>query len=262
MALIPVSQWDVVPTKKIGGVEIRYARTPKHPYGSIGARRTVWWTPAFLSKVNACIYTLYALKPMTSIQLAGAWHDTVAMNKQNPKHGVCRHCQGRAIDIDAIRFEDRILVTQNYPWNRKLYIGVESTLRLTFGTVLTYEYNRPHRNHFHCDDGTRPAMRRSDFSGRRKSRVLYLQLACRYVHKIDPGPLDGKWGGKTTAAVANILSQIGWVGLRAGASPGPIMSAVEVALRDGGYQEFCRTTAYVGLGRLEKPISSRTVIQA
>jgi hypothetical protein len=207
----PQSETRTYSTFGGGRILIRYARTAKDPYGALGKPRIVRWTPAFEAKVACFVEELSHLLPdLSSLVLAGAWHDKWRTDKD---HKPCRHCQGRAIDIDSVWWDNDCmsLVTETaYGTNRKTYLGIEAVLRRTFGTVLNWAYDSEHHDHWHCDDGTAPVLRPGDLTGKaRNSRVLFIQDALQTVFGCDCGPMDGKWGPLTNSAFCGVMGNRG-----------------------------------------------------
>jgi hypothetical protein len=241
-----------------GWVKIRYARTDEHPYGTLGALRTVHWSPGFAERVDHFVANLAFLMeqspffgPLTSIVLGGAWHDKW---RTDQTHKVCRHCQGRAIDIDALWWADaegqadqhRLLMTEALADPRR-YNAVEGFVRANFGTTLSYRYfDKEHRDHFHADDGTDPEWRPSEGSGAPCSRVLFVQGSAKDVHGQQISSINGSWCEETAKAVLNILTRAG-KDYGVSDKKSPRVRAHEMMLA-GGYLDFCKLTAIVGMG--------------
>ena len=87
------------------------------------------------------------------------------------------HGLGRAFDLDAIFWDNHTFITLNFPEDPFVYIGVESVIRMHFGTVLNYDYDAAHRDHFHFDDGTNPGWNKMA-----KSRVVFLQNVLHFLY--------------------------------------------------------------------------------
>lgn len=119
-------------------------------------------------------------------------------------NGSSYHHKNRAFDFDGLVFADaENWVANSFPIHPFIYLGIEAVLRQHFGTVLSYDYNADHQDHFHFDNGTRPGFQR--FS---KSRVLFLQNAMRYLFDFPVG-IDGVYGPETSGAEKRIRSELG-----------------------------------------------------
>jgi hypothetical protein len=175
-------------------VPLHYDRLPGQ-YGTRGQPRRFFMTADFHSKLEACFSELWGLCPLGSAEViatAGAWVE---------KPGA--HGAGRAFDLDALFWPDRTFITLHYPNDRGVYLAVEAVLRRYFGTVLNFEYNAAHRDHFHVDDLTAVG-----FVRQHRSRVLFVQMVLRDLFG-RPIELDGRWGPQTAGAVAAVLHRHG-----------------------------------------------------
>ncbi len=176
---------------QINGIPLHYARTPQHPYGTIGRQRNFSIEDTFHEALKACFTELFETCPLgipNAITCAG-----IQVNKPG------QHGQGRAFDLDAIFWEDYTLITRNFHQDKILYLGIESYLRKHFGIVLNYFYNNDHKDHWHVDNS-----HRLPFNTNSRSKVLYLQLTLNYIYDI-PILIDGFWGPQTAGAVAEVF---------------------------------------------------------
>ncbi len=186
--------------KTLGGyVPVNYDRKPpQYDLGSRGMPTTWHCTEDFEKKMDDCFAELWKKCPLGKADIictAGAWV---------PKPGM--HGQGRAFDLDAIWWGDRLLLAKNYPSDKVAYLGVESVLRKHFGTVLNYKYNAAHQCHWHFDDGTSVGFRTMS------SVVLYLQMTLNEVFKVNkPLMVDGDYGDNTRGGVRQALKDCGLV---------------------------------------------------
>ena len=114
-----------------------------------------------------------------------------------------QHGKGQAFDLDGIFWKSQKLVAIEYPEKPHLYLAVESIIRQHFGTVLNYNYNAAHRDHFHIDIGT--AVK---FEKMSKSRVEYYQASMFYIHGFQVG-IDGVWGLETEGVSSAVLEDLG-----------------------------------------------------
>ena len=184
-------------TTRLGDVPVHYARyaDQRYSYGTRGKPYTFYCLSEFETKLDNCfkeIWQVCPLGPAEVITSAGAY-----VNKSGA-HGL-----GRGFDLDALFWADHTLVTLHYPQNRSFYLGVEAVLRKHFGTVLNYEYNSAHRDHFHIDD-----LSEVRFSVGSKSRVLFLQMVISHVFG-NPIGIDGQFGQETGDAARDLLMSLG-----------------------------------------------------
>lgn len=166
--------------KKLAGIPVHYARPPLAPYGTKGVEYKFFSEKDFEEKLNTAFSELFEraqLEKPEVITSAGAY-----VNKSG------YHGRARAFDLDGIFWKDKVFITKNYPSDKSFYLGVEAVLRKHFGTVLNYNYNRAHQDHFHIDDGTEIG-----FNTASKSKVLFVQDSLSQILEI-PVSVDGVYG--------------------------------------------------------------------
>lgn len=118
--------------------------------------------------------------------------------------GTSFHHKNRAFDLDAFLFDGGSnWVANTFPARPQLYLGIEAILRRHFGTVLSYDYNKAHEDHFHFDNGTAVG-----FKSAAKSHVIFLQNVIALVYGSRIGR-DGVWGPETENAVKALRTQLG-----------------------------------------------------
>jgi hypothetical protein len=118
--------------------------------------------------------------------------------------GSSLHHKNRAFDLDAFLFEDgSSWVATSFPARPQLYLGIEAVLRKYFGTVLSYDYNKAHEDHFHFDNGTAVGFKQAA-----KSHVIFVQNAIALVYGVRIGR-DGVWGGETDIALKALRARLG-----------------------------------------------------
>lgn len=181
----------------LAGVPVHYDRfqEPEFTYGTRGKPLNFHCTEAFEQKLNACFQELWNLCPLGRAEViasAGAF-----VNKSGA------HGQGRAFDLDCLFWANKTFITRQYPLDRRFYLGVEAILRKHFGTVLNFEFNAAHQDHFHMDD-----LSAVGFSAQSRSRVLFLQMALGFLFDM-PVAIDGKIGPETDGATRNLLVRLG-----------------------------------------------------
>lgn len=176
----------------------RYHADSGFGYGTRGKPFRPQASATFIRTLDQCFGELFQICPFGIAEVitsAGAFVDKPGF------HGL-----GRAFDLDGIFWPDQDLVAIEYPSKPFLYLAIESILRRHFGTVLAYNYNADHRDHFHLDNGS--AVR---FDRMSKSRVEYLQAAMTFVHG-DAVEVDGVWGPSTDKALRRTLNDLGLSG--------------------------------------------------
>ena len=185
-----------------GGIPVHYDRLDSpHHYGSRGKSFKFYCQDDFETLLDAAfkdIWLYTGLGKAEVITSAGAYV------KKPGQHG-----KGRALDIDGIFWANKTFVTLHAGWqgqDRRFYFGIEAVLRMHFGVVLDYEYNAPHRDHFHVDDSAGVAFRTSS-----RSKVRSLQGMLNHVwdKNVDE---DGVWGDQTSGAVSEVLAVAGLEG--------------------------------------------------
>lgn len=185
---------NLVAFDNLDGVPIFYARQPVAHYGTKGkGPRTVRLDANFKKQLEVCLMHLWSACPL------GKPTELVSGGCYVEKAG--RHGEGRAIDIDAIWWNDKSLITKKAEAQPMLYLGVESVLRLHLGMVLDFWYNQAHEDHWHCDNGTPLGWRKS------RNQVLFVQAALKFVHEqsIGSADIDGIMGKDTMTAFANVM---------------------------------------------------------
>lgn len=184
----------------IDGVPIHYARLPVAKYGTLGVGpRTVRLEEDFHLELAACLTDLWVTCPW------GKPDALVSGGCYVEKAG--RHGEGRAIDIDAIWWDEYRVITRDALQVPVAYLGIESVLRRHFGTVLDFWFGHGHEDHFHVDNG-----QPQGWTGRAPTvhaETLYLQAALRYVHgcKARDGSdldIDGILGPDTYEALSSV----------------------------------------------------------
>jgi Extensin-like protein C-terminus len=192
-----------------GGVPVHYDRLPSpHHYGSRGQPFTFHCKADFetlLDNAFRDIWLYTRLGKAEVITSAGAY-----VNKPG------QHGNGRALDIDGIFWSNKTFVTLHAGWqgqDRNFYFGIEAVLRLHFGVVLDYEYNAPHRDHFHIDDSQGLGFRKQSRSKVRSLQGMLNHVWGNNVHE------DGVWGDQTAEAVSEVLAVAGL--------PGPITNQAQ-----------------------------------
>lgn len=182
----------------LAGVPLHYDRYPAESglgYGTRGKPFKPRATYEMVQTLEECFSALFQTSPFGKAEVVTSAGAYVSKPGQ--------HGKGLAFDLDGIFWEDKELVAIEYPRKPHLYLAVESVIRQYFGTVLGYNYDSAHKDHFHFDMGS--AVR---FEKMSKSRVEYLQAAMLYIHGFQVG-IDGVWGPETMEVSSSVLNSLG-----------------------------------------------------
>ncbi|MFK8164915.1 MAG: hypothetical protein AB8H12_20885 [Lewinella sp.] len=181
---------------KINGIDLHYARTLAHPYGTRGVKTKFYFEKDFFKTLEKCFKEMFKHCPLGKpevITTAG-----VFVNRAGSQH---RH--GTAFDFDGAFWEDYTMMTTNFMVDFELYLGIESFLRRHFGIVLNYLYNEGHKDHWHIDDSVGVA-----FSKNSRSKMLYLQATLSYIYQ-EEVVVDGLFGPQTQGAFNRVATKLG-----------------------------------------------------
>ncbi|MFH1464427.1 MAG: N-acetylmuramoyl-L-alanine amidase [Pseudomonadota bacterium] len=119
-----------------------------------------------------------------------------------------KHGEGLAIDVDGLWWSDsNVFLANNAPTSWDQYLRIEASLRRHFGTVLNYDYNSDHHDHWHCDLGGATTWRHV------RSQNLFVQRALNVIwgENLD---VDGDFGDLSRAALGragyDFSTNAGW----------------------------------------------------
>lgn len=168
---------------KLGDIESAPARD----------RRKFKGTQALQDALNSWATYIPTLMPEPSYILTGGLY----VNKPG------QHGQGNAIDVDGFWWNDNEkFLAVNAPQDWFTYLRIDASLRKSFGTVLNYDYNTAHHDHWHCDNGGGTGWRGV------KSQALFAQRALKEIWQ-EPLTVDGRWGEQSKAAASRQGYNIG-----------------------------------------------------
>ena len=184
----------------LGGKPLLYDRKVNGHYGVTGVPFRPFMQQRFATESDACFTELFALfqakgMPDVSHILSGG------VGRSGT--GTSLHHRNRAFDLDGLVMDGGNWVADTFPQQPLIYLAIESILRRHFGTVLNYDYNSAHEDHFHFDNGRTPG-----FRNLAKSNVTYIQNVLVFVYDIRVGR-DGVWGPETDGAVRTLRRRLG-----------------------------------------------------
>lgn len=123
---------------------------------------------------------------------------------------------GRAFDLASVHWQHMIispLAGEHASDRSKIrhYLGLEAMCRRWFDYVLDGWYDTAHANHLHLDDAFRDRGARLVLDIHRRSMVLFVQAACRYIfdQRVE---IDGNFGPQTQAALRKAKQQVSVTG--------------------------------------------------
>lgn len=184
---------------KFGGKPLLYDRTVQSHYGKTGVAFKPSVNQAFAASCDTCFTELIKRLDQTA-GLKTTFILSGGVSRAGA--GSSLHHKNRAFDFDALLFADGSnWVSKTFPQRPQLYLGIEAVLRKHFGTVLAYDYNQAHEDHFHFDNGTAVG-----FKTAAKSHVIFIQNAIALVYGSAIGR-DGVWGGETEGALREIRTE-------------------------------------------------------
>lgn len=189
----------------LGGKPMLYDRTIPEHYGKTGVPFNPFMNTEFAKQSDLCFAELVELletglnRKVTKILSGGV---------SRAGSGTSLHHKNRAFDLDALLFDDGSnWVATSFPKRPHIYLAIEAVLRRHFGTVLSFDYNKAHEDHFHFDNGTALGFKRHA-----KSHVIFIQNALVFVYQLKVGR-DGVWGGETDGALDILLGRLGIGGI-------------------------------------------------
>jgi|EndMetStandDraft_2_1072991.scaffolds.fasta_scaffold181432_2 hypothetical protein len=191
---------------KLANVPVHYDRLPApDDYGSEGKPRTFRCTIKLRDTLEQSLTDLFTVW--------GRGRPSIILTAGTIGDGDNAHGQGLAFDLDGFHWDGHRFMMDEYPADRRFYVGINAHLFLYFSQVLSYHYPA-HRDHFHVDfnfDYTfRPAS---------NAQTFFLQSALKYLFDKDiggTGPehdgVDGVYGSATEPVVTKVLQEIGLSG--------------------------------------------------
>jgi hypothetical protein len=200
----------IMPLERINnlaGIPLFYDRFREGAYGVEAVPMRPFIDVEFQSLCEKCFADMQSVFTNAGYEITQIWSGGVGRSGSGRSY----HHTNRAFDLDALVFEEKPMwVAKTFPQRPYLYLAIEARLRVEFGTVLNYDYNADHEDHFHFDNGTSVKFKRDA-----KSHVLFLQHTLEKLFNQDVGSagVDGLMGGDTEAAMRRALDELGIGGL-------------------------------------------------
>ncbi len=183
----------------LGGKQILYDRSAPNHYGRTGVVTNPYIDETFAAECEDCFTELHALLAQhANIDVESVLTGGVG----RAGTGNSYHHRNRAFDLDGLIYDGGTWVADTFPERPQLYLGIEAILRKHFGTVLSYDYNKAHEDHFHFDNGSNTGFKRHA-----KSHVIFIQNAIHYVYHLAIGR-DGLWGPETERSLQTVLDRL------------------------------------------------------
>lgn len=191
----------------LAGVPVHYDRLdPPLAYGSDGENRTFYCRKRLATALDRCMEDLF-----------GVWRrdrPSIILTAGTIGDGENAHGKGYAFDLDGFSWGGTRFMMNEYPEDRKFYIGINAHLFLHFSQVLGYHYPG-HKDHFHIDFNFSHTFRTAS-----NAQSFFLQSALKYVFERDIGTtgaerdgVDGVYGSATKPVVRSVLDELGLSGL-------------------------------------------------
>lgn len=185
----------------LGGVGLLYDRKVPGHYGVTGVPYRPWIDVAFAKETDRAFEQLFASLAAASV---GKVKAILSGGVGRQGAGSSLHHKNRAFDLDGLIFDDGTTwVADTFPHRPMLYLGIEAVLRQHFGTILGYDYNAAHEDHFHFDNGDKVGFKKHS-----RSRVIFLQNTLYFLFDMDVGR-DGVYGPETAGAERQVRTELG-----------------------------------------------------
>ena len=193
----------LVRVQALADIPLYYDRFHDTAYGAEAVPMKPYMDKIFAKSCNEWVAEMLPVLSETGFEIEQIWSGGVGREGSGKSY----HHQNRAFDLDAIIFSNNTKwVANTFPSRPFLYLAIEGCLRQQFGTVLTYDYDAKHRDHFHFDNGTSVKFKRDA-----RSHVLFIQhtLVQLFNQDIGQAGADGVFGPETEAAVTRAKRDLG-----------------------------------------------------
>ena len=219
---------------ELAGAILYFDRPPSGEYGARGVQIRPFMEEKFAAAADAMFEELFAA-------LSKLGHGAVTQiysgsMGSDPRAGGRSYAQkNRAFDLDGLVFENgEKWLANSFPEAPQLYLAIESIIRMHFGTVLTYSYDRANEAFIRFDNG-----RKIGFHSYSKSRTVYLQNCLYYLFDMQL-TRDGVYGPETRSISEQVRAELD-IGSFAGAGEEEQWRAFLTAASEEGFRRAGRT---------------------
>ena len=214
----------------LAGIPIHYDRFEKDgsDYGTMGKPIRPYFDKLFYQQCSTAIASIQeTLAPVrgniTCIVSAG-------VGRKGPTFSY--HQENRAFDLDGLFFDDgSCWIANSFEREPIISLAIESLLRIQFGTVLNYPYDKAHEDHIHFDNGRKPTFRRDA-----RTISLFIENIQKYIFGTDIG-MTGVWSSRTEAAIDSMRIEFG-------------LGSMENSVH---WEEFCKSVAIEATKKMSLP---------
>lgn len=198
-----VERMSLVRIDNLAGIPLFYDRFSSNSYGNEAVPMRPYIDSNFGAECEQCFGVIANAFSGAGLGITQIWSGGVG----RAGTGASYHHKNRAFDLDALVFQDSSMwIANTFPSRPFIYLALEACLRMHFGTVLNYDYNQAHEDHFHFDNGTSVRFKRDA-----RSHTLFVQHCLTKLFNVNVGPagVDGVFGPDTDAALKLVRQQIG-----------------------------------------------------
>jgi hypothetical protein len=188
----------LITVDQLDGVPLFYARGPGAP-----ARHSFSFEPTFHDECVAVIRSVRHRVPASYGKLKRITTAGTFVSKD------LMHGKARAMDHDRWEFEHVDIHPFKHDHNsanlkrRRRYWALAAIMRSHSAYVLHGEYNGPHTNHIHHDNGGP-----FGFDTSSKATVKLVQAICKHIFGFTALAIDGDYGTNSKAAVKSVLAKL------------------------------------------------------
>lgn len=193
----------LVRVQDLAGIPLYYDRFRDGAYGVEASPWQPYMDDAFAKSCNTWVADMLPVLSKAGFDVVQIWSGGVGRTGSGKSY----HHQNRAFDLDGLIFSDGTKwIADTFPRRPYLYLAIEGFLRRHFGTVLAYDYDAKHQDHFHFDNGTSVKFKRDA-----RSHTLFVQhtLVQLFNQDIGQAGTDGVFAPDTETALARARRGLG-----------------------------------------------------